>query len=113
MTEEKKFLRESDRKRMEYMIAWRERYIRTLEERLQGREEENLMLQTLLFHALCAAGERDGQGNARVSICKQEVTDSLGKWRCDAIDEGESYLVTFSPAAFKGAEEIRGSEKAE
>jgi hypothetical protein len=52
MTEEKKISPRREVKRLEYMVAWRDRYIRTLEERLQGREEENLMMQALLFYAL-------------------------------------------------------------
>ena len=113
MTEDKKILQDNGRKRLEYMVAWRERYIRTLEERLEGREEENLMLQTLLFYALSSAGEKSESGVVSVPIHKQAVADSLGQWSCDTSDEGETYLVTFTPAPSKKTGDARGDEKAE
>lgn len=113
MTEEKKISPRREVKRLEYMVAWRDRYIRTLEERLQGREEENLMMQALLFYALCSVGQKDEQGAVLVPINKQAVTDMLGAWRCETTDEGEAYLVTFTHVPGKEAGGPRGDEEKE
>ena len=108
MTEEKMKSRAMEEKRLHYMVAWRDRYIQRLEERLGGREEENAMLQTLLFYALITVGERQEDGSVTVPVSKQTVSDMLGRWQCDTVDAGEAYLVTFTPVAEAG--ETRGDK---
>ncbi len=97
MIEEKTETKIIDRDRLSYMVAWRDRYIQRLEERLAGREEENAMLQALLFYALVTVGRRT-EGGVEIPIPKQEVTRAIGCWRCDTTDGGEHYLVSFTPA---------------
>ena len=62
MNEEKKTDLALDPDRAAYMIAWRDRYIERLQQRLTGREEENAMMSTLLFYGLFhAATEHEGE----------------------------------------------------
>lgn len=110
-TEEKTDLLEMDKNRLAYMVSWRDRYIKGLEARLAGHEEESTILQTLLFYALVRAGQENGQGNTEVRIPKREIAELLGKWRCEATREGEEYLITFTPAEAEGKAEVpRGDE---
>lgn len=96
MKENEKIHTEHDPDRAAYMIAWRDRYIERLQERLAGREEENAMLSTLLFYALCRTAEADG-GERRAPIRVKEVAELLGKWSCHTESDGENYTVRFTP----------------
>ena len=108
-TEENKDLLSMDKNRLAYMVSWRDRYIKGLEARLEGREEESTILQTLLFYALVKAGRETEQGNAEIRIARSDIAALLGKWRCEATRDGEDYLITFTPAeAERTAEETCG-----
>lgn len=110
-TEEKSDLFSMEKDRLVYMVSWRDRYIKSLEARLAGHEEESAILQTLLFYALVKAGRENEKGNTEIRIAKREIAELLGKWRCEAIREGEEYSVTFTPAVIAHAEaEIRDGE---
>ena len=87
-----------EKDRYAYMIAWRDRHIEKLQDRLAGREEVNQMLQTLLFYALARVAEEQGNGQRGIRIPKEEITAALGKWGCDTTDGGDHYLVTFREA---------------
>ena len=85
-----------DPDRAAYMIAWRDRYIERLQERLAGREEENEMLSTLLFGALFRMAETQENGDLRVLIPTKAVAELLGSWKCHTVIEGENYAVRFT-----------------
>lgn len=82
-----------------YMLAWRDRYIESLQERLAGREEENEMLSALLFCALFQRSTRCETGEREVLIPTKLVTELLGKWQSHVISAGENYAVRFSNRA--------------
>lgn len=81
--------------RAAYMVAWRDRYIESLQERLAGREEENRMLSALLYYALGKIAALDGEGTVHIPVA--EVTAALGRWSCRSEAEGASYAVHFEP----------------
>lgn len=111
-TEEQKDLQSLDQNRLAYMVAWRDRYIEKLEERLKGHEEENAMLQTLLFYALVTVGRPGDAGELQIPVSKRAVAETLGKWQCDTTDGGDDYLVTFTPVKEAvEAGETRGDEE--
>ena len=91
-----------DPDRAAYMIAWRDRYIESLQERLAGREEENGMLSALLFGALCHKAKPRRNGERRVLISVKEVAELLGRWSCHTESDGENYAVCFTPRALEG-----------
>ncbi|MBQ8341152.1 MAG: hypothetical protein IJY22_02095 [Clostridia bacterium] len=82
--------------RAAYMIAWRDRYIEDLQNRLAGREEENRMLSTLLFCTLLERATEAADGQLRVLIPTATVAKLLGRWQCRSVSEGENYAVYFS-----------------
>lgn len=86
-----------DPDRVAYMIAWRDRYIEALQERIAGREEENEVLSALLFGALFRIAEEQADGSLRVLIPTEEVARLLGSWTCQTVTEGENYAVRFTP----------------
>lgn len=110
MIEEKKEPVEAchDPHRAAYMIAWRDRYIERLQERLAGREEENEMLSTLLFYGLFGLSKEQASGERAVLIPTAAVAELLGSWKCHAVCEGESYAVHFTPRS--AAEEPHAKE---
>lgn len=96
MNEEKKTDLALDPDRAAYMIAWRDRYIERLQQRLTGREEENAMMSTLLFYGLFhAATEHEGERCVRIPT--QAVAELLGQWQCHTVSEGADYAVYFTP----------------
>ena len=96
--EVKENLTAQERERLAYMVAWRDRHIAKLQDRLAGREEVNDMLQTLLFYALARVAEEGEDGTRSIRIPKAEVMAALGRWGCDTTDGGSHYLVTFREA---------------
>ncbi len=78
-----------------YMLAWRDRYIKTLQERLAGREEENEMLSALLFCALFRLTAEQETGEREVLIPTSLVTELLGNWQSRVVSKGEEYAVRF------------------
>lgn len=104
MTEEnkKQASTDFDPARAAYMIAWRDQYIAKLEERLQGREEENALTNAFLAYALFGISE-GGEGEVREALIpKEELRALLGVWDCRAEDAGESYRICFTPSPQKG-----------
>ena len=95
MKEEKKDTVKEENARLAYMVAWRDRYIQKLEERVSGHEEANDILQALLFFALMKTGEPDEAGRITVRVPKAEITEALGKWQCDPSDGGDAYEIIF------------------
>ncbi|MBE6703229.1 MAG: hypothetical protein E7585_07465 [Ruminococcaceae bacterium] len=96
--EAEKSLTALSKERLAYMVAWRDRHIEKMQDRLAGREEVNDMLQTLLFYALARVADRRGNGVREIRIPKAEITAALGQWGCDTTDGGDHYLVTFTEA---------------
>ncbi len=96
MNEEKKTQLPLDPDRAAYMIAWRDRYIESLQQRLAGREEENAMMSTLLFYGLFHAAAVC-EGKRCVRIPTQAVAELLGRWQCHTVSEGTDYAVYFTP----------------
>ena len=87
----------NDPRRFAYMIAWRDRYIAALQERLAGWEEKDVLLCSLLHYALTAmANAEDGRNEYEVEIPKDELTKRLGEWECHAEDQSDSYRVCFT-----------------
>ena len=91
-----------DPDRAAYMIAWRDRYIERLQERLAGREEENDMLSTLLFGTLFHKAKICENGERRVRIPVKVIAELLGRWRCHTESDGENYAVCFTPRTLEG-----------
>lgn len=92
-----------EEQRAAYMIAWRDRCIEKLRERVEGAEEEIALLLSLLFYALChGAGAGTPSGSAgeqhSFSIDKKELSALMGAWRYTVENGEESYRVTFRPA---------------
>ena len=83
--------------RLAYMIAWRDRYIATLQEQIAGWEEKDDLLCSLLFYALFHMTSEDDEPNEREArIDKAELADLLGVWECHAKDKGDLYCVRFT-----------------
>ena len=90
-------VRENDPRRFAYMIAWRDKYIKVLQERLAGWEEKDALLCSLLHYALARiASEGEGQDEREVLIDKQEVTRLLGAFECQVRDTADGYCVRFT-----------------
>lgn len=88
---------ENDQRRFAYMIAWRDRYIEALQERLAGWEEKDALLCSLLYCALARiASEGEKEDEREVLIDKSEVTKLLGAFECHASDTGDAYTVRFT-----------------
>ena len=82
-----------DPQRAAYMLAWRDRYIRRLEETLAGREEERALLCALLQYAL----QKGAGASCEIAIDKAELKALLGGFTC-AVEDGENaYTVRFLP----------------
>jgi hypothetical protein len=95
---------QEERRRYEYMIAWRERYIHRLQELMEGKEEERALLNALLavaLEALAGNGEgvraEAGEAGKTLAISKEAVRASLGKFTCQCAEEAEAYALTFLP----------------
>lgn len=106
-TKSKKGLREEERRRYDYMIAWRERYIEKQREMLEGREEERGLLLALLSLAFgnLLTGQSEGirtqpleGGDVLVEIQKEAVRGALGRWQLQCTENEEAFALTFSPA---------------
>ncbi|MBQ8358030.1 MAG: hypothetical protein IJX39_09535 [Clostridia bacterium] len=107
--EKERELPDADPRRSAYMIAWRDRYIKALEEKAAGQEEENALLSALLFYALIrASGE--GEERREVTIPKGDLSALLGAWECRAEDGGEAYRVRFVPG---GSERDKPADRGE
>ena len=109
-------LREEERRRFEYMIAWRERYIEKQRELLEGREEERELMLSLLSVMLDAlAGHGEGvsvekrKAEVEVRIGKQAVREALGRWRARCTESEEAFELLLVPAA-DSAEEGNGDQ---
>ena len=90
-------VRENDPRRFAYMIAWRDKYIKVLQERLTGWEEKDALLCSLLHYALARiASEGEGQDEREVLIDKQEITRLLGAFECQVRDTADGYCVRFT-----------------
>ena len=109
--EETRKLYDYDKNRLAYMVAWRDRHIAALKERLEGQEEQELMMQTLLFYALHAAGEQNGKGEREVAIPKAEIAALLGHWQCSTTDGGDHYLVRFFVTEKEGENGAAGAQE--
>ena len=84
---------EKDEKKLEYAVAWRDRYIRSLGDALAGREEEAALLAAFLKLTL----ERLCEDGREVRIPKKEITARLDRTRTEIEDAGEEYLIRFVP----------------
>ena len=88
---------ENDPRRFAYMIAWRDKYIKALQERLAGWEEKDALFCSLLHYALFSAASDDSEQDEReVLIDKREITKLLDAWVCQARDTGDAYCVRFT-----------------
>ena len=88
---------ENDPRRFAYMIAWRDKYIEALQERLAGWEEKDALFCSLLHYALFSAASADSEQDEReVLIDKREITKLLDAWVCQARDTGDAYCVRFA-----------------
>ena len=107
-----------DKKRYEYMIAWRERYISKQKEVIEGLEEEERMLTALLavsFGALLGEDEgitvtREGE-TLCVSIEKAVLRHTLDRFSVECRDEEHAAAVRFTPREDVPAD-TEGSEAA-
>ena len=95
--------RAEERRRYDYMIAWRERYIRRLQEILEGKEEELKLLNALLAVSLQAlTGEGDGicaercEGGAVLRIKKEAVRLMLGRMQASCTEEEGGFVLTLT-----------------
>ena len=91
-TEDKKRLLDADR--AAYMIAWRDRRIKKLEEERAGYAEERLLLHALLFYALYGSAKKEGKTRV-ATIKKADVTSLLSAWKCRTESGEGAYTVTF------------------
>ena len=81
------------RERFDYMIAWRDRYIERLHEKLAGRAEENALLAALLFCSLRGGDQSESQ---EVFIEAQQLRDALNVWECRTERRENGYLLHFA-----------------
>ena len=112
-------LRVEERRRYDYMIGWRERYMQKLQELLEGREEERALLLALLSLAFgkligdsgAGISVRQQDGDVLLQIQKEAVREALGRWQLQCAEEGEAYVLTFRPAkAPESAEAEHGDQ---
>ena len=82
--------------RAAYMIAWRDRYIKRLEEELAAREEERGLLTALLYYALSGAA-REGS----IRIDKRELSLLLGRYRPEVENGEDAYVVRYEGGNIK------------
>lgn len=86
--------KKKEKKRLDYMIAWRDRYIERLQERLAGREEENELLTALLFCTL--AGKSESSEACDAYIAAESLRKALNAWQCKVVREEGGYRLHFS-----------------
>lgn len=99
---------ENNEKKLEYAVAWRDRYIRSLGDALAGREEEAALLSAFLKLTL----ERLCEKEREVRISKSEISARLERFRTEIEDEGDAYLIRFVPCKSpKEKERCDASEK--
>lgn len=100
---------ENDGKKLEYAVAWRDRYIRSLGDALAGREEEAELLTAflgVLLGRLCT----DGQETV---ISKSEVRSALGESSAEVEDTGDAYRVKLVPRAKNGEKKCGDADATE
>ena len=93
MKEEKKDTVKEENARLAYMVAWRDRYIQKLEERVSGHEEANDILQALLFFALMKTGEPDEAGRITVREGFRNVVQSTAPAAVPTMIESNNALI--------------------
>ena len=101
--------------RLAYMIAWRDRYIERLRERVEGREEEVTLLLSLLFYALCRGAGADATpagelGEHTFSIEKKELAALRGARQYSVENSDSAYQATIRPRAGESSEGQAGSQ---
>ncbi len=84
---------ENNEKKLEYAVAWRDRYIRSLGDALAGREEEVALLAAFLKLTL----ERLCEKNPELRIQKSEIRAGLERFSPEIEDAGDAYLIRFVP----------------
>lgn len=105
---------ENDPRRFAYMIAWRDKYIEALQERLAGWEEKDALLCSLLHYALARIASGNNEQHEReVLIDKAELTELLGAFECHASDTGDGYLVRFTKKQEIEPENVQESDTGE
>ena len=86
-----------DAERAAYMIAWRDRHIEQLKERIAAHEQQAQLMEALLAFALFRAAEPSGAQEARVlEIPKTALCELLGAWECETQARDAYYRVCFS-----------------
>lgn len=85
--------------RLAYMVAWRDRYIRALEERVEGMEEQKQLLNALLLCALADRATPCENGCREAVLTREAVSLALEHWESVAEPCEQGYLIRFTPKA--------------
>jgi hypothetical protein len=100
--------------RLAYMVAWRDRYIKALEERVQGMEEQKVLLEALLLCALADGAVPCEDGSREILLTRNAVSEVIRS--CETVAEPceEGYRIRFIPvsACGEGADGTKEKEGA-
>ena len=107
--EKERELYKKEPERLAYMVAWRDRYIESLEERVQGMEEQKQLLEALLLCALAERASEIGDGRREVVLSREAVAEALHRHVCTAEPCEAGYRILFAAVT---EEEADGTEEA-
>lgn len=111
--EKERTLYEKEPERLAYMVAWRDRYIEALEERVKGWEETHALLQALLYCALADRAAVLEDGSRETVLTREAVSEAVAAWESAARVCEEGYAVRFTPRLQGSDEEGAGEDGAE
>ena len=87
--------------RLAYMVAWRDRCIEALEERVQGMEEQMRLLEALLLCALTGSATQCADGSREIVLSREAVSEALCCWESGAEPCEQGYRIRFTPVVQK------------
>ncbi len=108
--EKERELYKMEPERLAYMVAWRDRCIQALEERVQGMEEQKRLLEALLLCALTDSAVQKEDGSREIVLSREAVSEALHRWEPGAEPCEEGYRICFTPVTEQG-EGADGTEK--
>ncbi|MBQ9778262.1 MAG: hypothetical protein IJW22_04975 [Clostridia bacterium] len=84
----------SNEKRLEHMLAFRERRIAALEEELQGYRERTALCDALMAYVLFCGAK--GEAERTLPIGREALCDFLSHWESAVERSEEGYLIHFT-----------------
>ena len=81
-----------DEGKIAYMIAWRDRRIKALEDLVAAEQQAGSIYAAYIAYLLQRCGERVG-ADCELLVAKQEIRDVCGKYTVAAADAGENFRI--------------------